>query len=146
MLLWKTNKLTNLTCRLVREDDPWAAGEDFLREVLLTSFERRRFQTEVINAMPLYPTEAVLWDENQVPSTHYTGGRGGQCCMCPVPDVPAVIRASAPHGGSAVGRDPGAEHQLHRHRHPLWQGMTPYLRCASMAVPACYVPSDSSSL
>ena len=24
--------------------------------------------------MPLYPTEAVLWDENQVPSTHYTGG------------------------------------------------------------------------
>lgn len=52
----------------------WAADETFLREVLLTAFERRRFQTEVINAMPLYPTEAVLWDENQVPSTHYTGG------------------------------------------------------------------------
>jgi Intron-binding protein aquarius N-terminus len=60
--------------RLVRDSDAWAADETFLREVLLTAFERRRFQTEVINAMPLYPTEAVLWDENQVPSTHYTGG------------------------------------------------------------------------
>ena len=62
-------------CRLAREDDEWAAQEEFLREVLLTSYERRHFQTEVINAMPLYPTEAVLWDENQVPSTHYTGAR-----------------------------------------------------------------------
>jgi hypothetical protein len=24
--------------------------------------------------MPLYPTEEVLFDENQVPSVHYTGG------------------------------------------------------------------------
>lgn len=31
-------------------------------------------QAEVVNAMPLYPTEAVLFDENQVPSVHYTGG------------------------------------------------------------------------
>ena len=68
--------MTSAAChddRLVRDSDAWAADEGFLREVLLTAFERRRFQTEVINAMPLYPTEAVLWDENQVPSTHYTG-------------------------------------------------------------------------
>ena len=71
-----------LTCdsarasRLVRADDSWASNPDFLREALLTAYEKRRFQTEVINAMPLYPTEAVLWDENQVPSTHYTG----ECC------------------------------------------------------------------
>lgn len=62
-------------CRLVREDDKWAEDPAFLREVLLTAYERRTFQTEVINVMPLYPTEAVLWDENQVPSTHYTGPR-----------------------------------------------------------------------
>ncbi len=23
--------------------------------------------------MPLYPTEGVLWDENQIPSVNYTG-------------------------------------------------------------------------
>jgi len=70
------DNLKLLVCRqlrLVREDDKWAEDPAFLREVLLTAYERRTFQTEVINVMPLYPTEAVLWDENQVPSTHYTG-------------------------------------------------------------------------
>jgi len=27
----------------------------------------------VINEMPLYPTEGVLWDENQIPSVNYSG-------------------------------------------------------------------------
>ncbi|KAK9863382.1 hypothetical protein WJX84_010246 [Apatococcus fuscideae] len=40
---------------------------------MVSTYERRRFQTEIINDMPLYPTEAILWDENQVPSVHYTG-------------------------------------------------------------------------
>ena len=56
------------------EDDEWAARPDFLTEVMLATYERRRFQTELINEMPLYPTERLLWDENQVPSAHYTGG------------------------------------------------------------------------
>ena len=30
-------------------------------------------QADAISEMPLYPTEAVLFDENQVPSMHYTG-------------------------------------------------------------------------
>ena len=60
-------------CRLVSEDDPWASRIDFLMEVMVSTYERRRFQTEVINELPLYPTEAVLWDENQVPDVHYTG-------------------------------------------------------------------------
>lgn len=34
-------------------------------------------QTETINEMPLYPTEAVLFDENQVPTVHYTGEQAG---------------------------------------------------------------------
>jgi intron-binding protein aquarius len=58
---------------VVDTDDPWAADRAFVTEVLLRTYERRKFQTEVINEMPLYPTEAVLWDENQVPSVHYTG-------------------------------------------------------------------------
>ena len=40
---------------------------------MVSTYERRRFQREVINEMPLYPTEGVLWDENQIPSANYTG-------------------------------------------------------------------------
>jgi len=43
-------------------------------QVMLATYERRRSQREVINEMPLYPTEGVLWDENQIPSVNYTGG------------------------------------------------------------------------
>jgi len=60
---------------MVAEDDPWADRSDFLQEVLVRGFEKRRFQTETINAMPLYPTETILWDENQIPNVHYTGKR-----------------------------------------------------------------------
>ena len=60
-------------CRLVAEDDPWADRIEFLMEVMVSTYERRRFQTEVINELPLYPTESILWDENQVPDVHYTG-------------------------------------------------------------------------
>ncbi len=55
------------------EEDPWADRIDFLMEVMVSTYERRRFQTEVINELPLYPTESILWDENQVPDVHYTG-------------------------------------------------------------------------
>ncbi|DBB15126.1 TPA: hypothetical protein ACH3X3_004135 [Trebouxia sp. C0006] len=63
--------------RLVSEEDPWADRIDFLMEVMVSTYERRRFQTEVINELPLYPTESILWDENQVPDVHYTG----QTCL-----------------------------------------------------------------
>ena len=68
--------------RLVSEDDPWADRIDFLMEVMVSTYERRRFQTEVINELPLYPTEAILWDENQVPDVHYTGNAANvQACI-----------------------------------------------------------------
>lgn len=60
-------------CRLVAEDDPMAADPEFLAEVVVSRYERQKSQTEVVNAMPLYPTEAILWDDNQVPQVHYTG-------------------------------------------------------------------------
>ncbi|BDA47113.1 probable NFX1-type zinc finger-containing protein 1 at C-terminar half [Coccomyxa sp. Obi] len=59
--------------RLVAEDDPMAADPEFLAEVVVSRYERQKSQTEVVNAMPLYPTEAILWDDNQVPQVHYTG-------------------------------------------------------------------------
>lgn len=76
----------------MREGDQWAGDPVFLREVLYTAFQRRQFQTEVINIMPLYPTEAVLWDENQVPSTHYTGATP------PPPSLQSCIRKDTTSG------------------------------------------------
>ena len=57
------------------EEDPWVDHREFLEEVMLTTYEQRTSQTEAVNAMPLYPTEAILWDDNQVPDVHYTGAR-----------------------------------------------------------------------
>jgi len=77
-LLWDClyPKLTRLCAfRLVAEDDPWAEDPEFLIEVVVSKYERRKSQTDTVNAMPLYPTEAILWDENQVPKVHYTGKR-----------------------------------------------------------------------
>lgn len=48
---------------------------EFLVEVAVCRHERQKSQTEIVNAMPLYPTEAILWDDNQVPKVHYTGKR-----------------------------------------------------------------------
>lgn len=41
--------------------------------MILTTYERRPLTRELINEMPLYPTERVLWDESLIPSTNYTG-------------------------------------------------------------------------
>ena len=54
-------------------EDPWGTRREFLEEVLLATFEQRQLQTQAVTAMPLYPTEAILWDDNQVPDMHYTG-------------------------------------------------------------------------
>ena len=43
--------------------------------MLLSAYETRRSQRQVVNEMPLYPTERVLWDEGQIPSDNYTGER-----------------------------------------------------------------------
>jgi intron-binding protein aquarius len=43
---------------------------------MLSTFERRKSQREVVNEIPVYPTETIMWDENQIPSVNYTGGKG----------------------------------------------------------------------
>lgn len=49
---------------------------------MLATFESKISQTDAVNAMPLYPTEGILWDDNQVPNVHYTGAlqRSIACC------------------------------------------------------------------
>lgn len=59
--------------RLAADSDPLADKDEFLREVIVSHFERRRFRREVLNEMPLYPTEELLFDENRIPSVNYSG-------------------------------------------------------------------------
>jgi len=46
---------------------------EFLENIVVAAHERRLSQREAINEMSFYPNETVLWDENVVPSEHYTG-------------------------------------------------------------------------
>lgn len=36
--------------------------------VVVSAYQRRASQRAAINAMPLYPTEGLLWDTNQIPT------------------------------------------------------------------------------
>ncbi|KAL3124777.1 hypothetical protein niasHT_001614 [Heterodera trifolii] len=45
----------------------------FLREAIIFQCERHPSQLQKLNAEPLYPTEAILWDEKSVPYEHYDG-------------------------------------------------------------------------
>jgi len=61
--------------RLMPKDASDAAWKEhaFLLEVATAYHERRISQLDAINALPLYPAETLLWDENVVPSINYTG-------------------------------------------------------------------------
>jgi len=45
----------------------------FLSEVFINSFEKRKSQRQEVSALPLYPSEDVLWDMNLVPELNYHG-------------------------------------------------------------------------
>ena len=72
-------KLAVEQLRLVNEKDPWLDNSEksqkFLTEVMVRHFEKRISQKKQVNAMPLYPNEDVLWDENVVPSVRYNGDK-----------------------------------------------------------------------
>jgi intron-binding protein aquarius len=61
--------------RLMPADSPDTSWKEhsFLLQVATSYHERRISQLDAINALPLYPTEDLLWDENVVPSINYTG-------------------------------------------------------------------------
>ena len=67
------HRLVARQLRLCDPDDPWAKDPKFLLEVMVNVFEKRRSQRQMINAMPLYPNEEVLWNENVIPSIEYDG-------------------------------------------------------------------------
>lgn len=87
-------------CRLVGEEDPWDVRREFLEEVMLATYAQRTSQTEAVNAMPLYPTEAILWDDNQVPDVHYTGAScHANMCLMHVDRLRPLTSLAAPSPG-----------------------------------------------
>jgi intron-binding protein aquarius len=62
----------------VKEDD---ISLQFLLEALVFRYERRVSQIKRLNAMALYPTEEVIWDENVVPSDYHSAS--GQVLALP---------------------------------------------------------------
>ncbi|XP_034238562.1 RNA helicase aquarius isoform X1 [Thrips palmi] len=46
---------------------------EFLLELLVSRHERRASQLELLNEMPLYPTEEIIWNENIVPTEYFSG-------------------------------------------------------------------------
>jgi len=44
-----------------------------LTRVQISRHEKRPSQLEALNAMPLYPTEDIIWNENIVPSEYFSG-------------------------------------------------------------------------
>ncbi len=62
-------------------------------QVLLGAYEQRQFQRDIINEMPLYPTEGTLWDEAQIPSATFTGET---CLALPKLNLQACCLRSPP--------------------------------------------------
>lgn len=47
-------------------------SREFVEEIISTHYEKRISQIELIQEMPIYPTEKLLWDTNVVPEDNYT--------------------------------------------------------------------------
>lgn len=94
--------------RLVSRADGWLERRPFLEEVVVSHYERRKSQRAAINAMPLYPSEAVLWDEAQVGSVDgwmlaggwgrrgVAGWVGGQRVVCLLVTLPSLTAPASP--------------------------------------------------
>ncbi|KAF0312815.1 RNA helicase aquarius [Amphibalanus amphitrite] len=54
-------------------DQPPPYDSELLLEMLVSRHERRTSQLQTLNEMPLYPTEAIIWDSNVVPSEYFSG-------------------------------------------------------------------------
>lgn len=58
----------------LEEEFKWCrTDETFLRELLISRHEKRASQLEALNEMPLYPVENIIWDENVVPTSYFSG-------------------------------------------------------------------------
>lgn len=56
-------------------DDELFTKQNYVFDASSRAHEKRQSQTDSVNALPLYPTEDILWDTNVVPVSHYDGQR-----------------------------------------------------------------------
>lgn len=68
--------------KLLNENDAWNRRSDFVKEVFISHFQRRKKQSERIHAMPLFPTEEIFWDCHKIPDPNDSG----MSCL-PVPKL-----------------------------------------------------------
>ena len=71
--LEELHRLAVTQLRLVAPDDADVGDAGFLRDAILAKYVASTRPKAAIAAMPLYPTETLLWDENQIPDIHYAG-------------------------------------------------------------------------
>lgn len=68
------------TLHLIVKDDE-DVNDHFILEVMVNKYEKRVSQIKQLNAMALYPTEDIIWDENVVPSDYHSAS--GQVLALP---------------------------------------------------------------
>ena len=74
-------QLTQLCVKIgIIDDESKSAEKKILLEMLAFVYEKYTSQLQSMNEMPLYPTEAIIWDENLVPQ-QFSGG--DQCLALP---------------------------------------------------------------
>jgi intron-binding protein aquarius len=66
-------RLVSTQLRLVAAEDSDVDDAAYLRAAVVTRYSPTPRPKTAIAAMPLYPTETLLWDEHQIPDIHYTG-------------------------------------------------------------------------
>lgn len=75
-------KLKALAASLhIIQDASQDVSENFILEVIVNKYEKRISQIKQLNAMALYPTEDMIWDENVVPSDYHSAS--GQVLALP---------------------------------------------------------------
>ena len=70
-----TDELHHLITRqlkLISPEDPMSMDSNFLLEVLVSAFQKRRSQRQTVNELPLYPNEEVILNDDVVMSSAVT--------------------------------------------------------------------------
>eukprot|EP01125_Pyxidicula_operculata_P011263 TRINITY_DN3682_c1_g2_i2.p1 TRINITY_DN3682_c1_g2~~TRINITY_DN3682_c1_g2_i2.p1 ORF type:complete len:1261 (+),score=324.14 TRINITY_DN3682_c1_g2_i2:363-3785(+) len=67
--LLSLNQQLGLLPKEVKDD----LDKEYLLEVIISAHEKRQSQIEMLNRDPLYPNEALLWDNEKVPSDQFSG-------------------------------------------------------------------------
>jgi intron-binding protein aquarius len=54
-------------------DEQTLSDRNLIMELIVSKHERTSSQLQALNAMPLYPSETIIWDENLVSSEYFSG-------------------------------------------------------------------------